>query len=928
MRPGNPYIAGNPVGTSHAFVGRDDVLRNVLDLLCDPQHHGVVLYGQRRIGKTSILQHLKAWLPANGGPRAIYFDLQDKASLPIGTIMAQLAAAIANELDLPDPEPTSKPEAWFRDTWLPSVFAGLAANESLAVLLDEFDVLADAESQRAASATFFRYLRDLLEKTTPRLKFVFVIGRNLEDLSYLAGPLFKTLPSDHISLLLQPEAEHLVRMSERNGSLPWNPEAIEKTWALTRGHPYLLQHLCWQIWQRAQAGDRADRAVTAEDVEAAVPHTLKASLNALEWLWGGLPPAGRVVASALAKAGTGAISEEALQQVLHESGVRVVIRELRDAPQLLSEWDILEAEDGGYRFRVELLRQWIAKFKPLSRVQEELDRIEPLAEVLYKAGEGFFKAGNLNGAMAQLRQAIGINPNHLRANELVAEILISKSDWDEAQQVLEKLHEMHPAAARPRLVQVLLAQASLSDDEDRRVELYEQVLALDERNAEAFKGSQKIWTARGDRARGGGRLEQAVVAYRKAGLIERAKEVDNELRAQELPVVEKLVHQLEATEQYEAALEEIRKTEDRFVGLKDWTEDRLRIGRSLAMVTNYLLAIDAVENGDPKTATKLLADIVGSAPTYKDSAKYLYEAVSGVEVDRLLQAEQHAKSAEAAWKMQLAEAEKQAKIAEAAQEQLETHVRLADAATASLEERNKQIDLEAEMARASLAESRDKKLFRDNVSQKVSRWVLIPWSITATVYALWLGLRSPPPTNLQPLSIKPSASTVSRTAEPDSGPPSTPTALPSASPACPGGSRAGDGGKCISDQINFKCRELVGCDCAPGDLMCAMKCSARPATPPTERIPRGFDCEAARAALQIATDEAKKCGNPEGPWGTCTVEITFMPKGTVQAKLVAGADFRGTPVEACVIGKFQGAKRPPFNGEPVLATSSFTMEPP
>jgi hypothetical protein len=81
--PVNPYIAGNPVGDSAAFVGRADVLRDVLRVLRRPQDNAVVLYGQRRIGKTSILQHLAAWLSRRGPFRPVYFDLQDKAAWPL-----------------------------------------------------------------------------------------------------------------------------------------------------------------------------------------------------------------------------------------------------------------------------------------------------------------------------------------------------------------------------------------------------------------------------------------------------------------------------------------------------------------------------------------------------------------------------------------------------------------------------------------------------------------------------------------------------------------------------------------------------------------------------------------------------------------------------------------------------------------------------
>ena len=62
----NPYIAGNPVGRGEAFVGRVDVLREVLVALENRHENALVLYGQRRIGKTSLLQELTLRLPEIG----------------------------------------------------------------------------------------------------------------------------------------------------------------------------------------------------------------------------------------------------------------------------------------------------------------------------------------------------------------------------------------------------------------------------------------------------------------------------------------------------------------------------------------------------------------------------------------------------------------------------------------------------------------------------------------------------------------------------------------------------------------------------------------------------------------------------------------------------------------------------------------------
>jgi len=143
--PINPYVAGNPVDDSPAFIGRADVLREVVRVLRRPQDNAIVLYGQRRIGKTSILQHLAAQLPREGPYRPVYFDLQDKAAWPLGRVLQELARTIAHVLGLPDPDLGTDPETAFRQTWLPATLNTLASTSALVLLLDEFDVLADAK---------------------------------------------------------------------------------------------------------------------------------------------------------------------------------------------------------------------------------------------------------------------------------------------------------------------------------------------------------------------------------------------------------------------------------------------------------------------------------------------------------------------------------------------------------------------------------------------------------------------------------------------------------------------------------------------------------------------------------------------------------------------------------------------------------------
>ena len=297
-KPINPYIAGNPVGNSKAFVGRADVLREVQRILERPQENAILLYGQRRIGKTSVLQYLQAQLSQQSGRHSLYFDLQDKAQLSLDQVVCELARYIADCLQIPNPDLGEHAADAFRETWLQEILQALPADESLTLLLDEFDVLADPQGFQAGKE-FFPWLRQLIAQDPQRLNFVFVIGRNVNDLDSISKSLFKSVKSYPVSLLNRKDTESLIRLSEVDNSLQWADESIEKIYQLTNGHAYLTQQLCSHVWE-----DLVDEEqVGVEDIETVIDDTLSASRNMFEWLWDGLPPAGRIVISALAEAG-------------------------------------------------------------------------------------------------------------------------------------------------------------------------------------------------------------------------------------------------------------------------------------------------------------------------------------------------------------------------------------------------------------------------------------------------------------------------------------------------------------------------------------------------------------------------------------------------------------------------------------------------
>ena len=312
----NPYTAGDPVGKTAFFVGRADVLREVGRMLRHPTQNAITLYGQRRIGKTSILQYLEAHLPQAGPYLPVYFDLMHKAGLPLGEILRDLARSIALKLNLPDGGLENTTEKTFHDAYLPGVLRALPEQASLVLLLDEFDVLADPQAEQHSKRQFFSYLRDLRQLDPQRLQFIFVLGRNIDDLDVVAQGLFKDLPSQRVSLLGQKDAEALARLSERQGSLAWTPNATARVWELTSGHPYLTQALCSQIWEDAREVANLPAPAQPADVEKAVAGALERSQNMFAWLWEGLGPAEKVVAAALAGVGPTVVDEDRLGTIL------------------------------------------------------------------------------------------------------------------------------------------------------------------------------------------------------------------------------------------------------------------------------------------------------------------------------------------------------------------------------------------------------------------------------------------------------------------------------------------------------------------------------------------------------------------------------------------------------------------------------------
>jgi tetratricopeptide (TPR) repeat protein len=469
----NPYIAGNPVRGETYFVGRTDILRDVLALFNNTQANAIVLFGQRRIGKTSILLELEQQLADSGAYLPVYFDLHDKSDLSLSEVLFRLAEQVSRQVGgmIVDRAHFDTEGSFFRNDFLPA--AVCPTSKKLIFLFDEFDVL-DRPYKGQVGATFLPYLRRWVAPICD-VQFVLAMGRRPDELSTQTLNTFRQAQLCHVSLMDISESLTIVRQSEQNHSLYWSDAGINRTFYWTQGHPYLTQLLCSEVWEMLY--DEAPHpdemmpeppTAMAEDVDLAVEATLELGANAFQWIWNGLTPAEKIAFSALAGPGKSSMSRQALRSKLRYRGSGNLRRELEMAPENLVKRDLLRRSGNGYRFTIPLLQRWVLENKPLGRVRADLENLEPMARSLFKEGKNCFANDDLDRAEILFRRALAIDPNHVQARLFLGRIHLLRGNPAEAVLVVESAYDSDPMAAQPDLITALLALADAQTDIDEQ----------------------------------------------------------------------------------------------------------------------------------------------------------------------------------------------------------------------------------------------------------------------------------------------------------------------------------------------------------------------------------------------------------------------------------------------------------------------------
>jgi tetratricopeptide (TPR) repeat protein len=266
----NPYVAGAPVLDDDLFVGREALLSRILQTI---HNNSILLYGERRIGKTTLQHHLRRRLQKMQDPDYDFYPvLIDLQGTPQERFFATMAEDIFGDLapilDGAQARRQSPPgneydhNAFSREIYqvLEVLKKRSAKKAKLVLLIDEVDELNNYDprvNQRLRSLFMKSFAEDLVAVVSG-------VGIKKEWASE-GSPWYNFFEEIEVKPFTRKDAEELIEKPIR-GIFKLEQGVVDRIIENTGCKPYLIQKLCVSLVNRMH--DEKRRRITLADVEA------------------------------------------------------------------------------------------------------------------------------------------------------------------------------------------------------------------------------------------------------------------------------------------------------------------------------------------------------------------------------------------------------------------------------------------------------------------------------------------------------------------------------------------------------------------------------------------------------------------------------------------------------------------------------------
>lgn len=387
----NPYSTGTPTHDKKMFYGRECDMAYLQDNLTRPLARTVlVLYGQRRSGKTTLLLQLNNSEDLNGHI-PVLIDMQRVSyKISLSSLLYRIAFYIFQALkkqglhtDQPLRDAFDLDPTFAFDQFLDAIEDGLEG-QKLILLIDEFEVLEEQVKKGVLQPEIFEYLRSLMQHRQ-YMNFLLAGTHTIEQLTRGYWSVFFNIARHyHLGKLSADGAEDLIRKPVA-GYLEYDPLAVQKIRQLTDDQPYLIHLICRALVDHCN--DLCKSYVTINDVNIVLQEAMLTGQNHFGWIWAEqLTPQKRVLLSALAESADGRSSSLMdINEIYRRYRIPYVREQILASLKDLIEADIVEnvadtgreiVSDGTrYRVPVGLIRQWLRKEKSLDQVRKEFQDV-------------------------------------------------------------------------------------------------------------------------------------------------------------------------------------------------------------------------------------------------------------------------------------------------------------------------------------------------------------------------------------------------------------------------------------------------------------------------------------------------------------------------------------------------------------------------
>lgn len=384
----NLYSTGTPTHDRRMFYGRKEDIAFLQPNLTSDVKSVIVLFGQRRSGKTTLLIHLvNSSILGENIP--VLIDMQRLSyQMTVESLFRRMASYIAQALRrrnmivaTPDTGDFQLDPTHAFDLFLDGVEEQLA-NRKLILLIDEFEVLEDQVTKGALKPEIFEYLRDVVQHRQ-KLNVLFSGTHQITKYTKWYRSVFFNIALHHrLSHLSVQDAEDLIRKPVE-GFLEYDPLTVKKIHQLTADQPYLIHLMCRAIVD--YCNDRRKSYVTINDVNIVLQSAMQTGQFHFDWLWDQIRPEERVALAALAEGTRDSrwLSFAELIDVYRRHHIVSYKHEyILDALKTLSDADVIEEgtdntgsstlDNRRYRIPVGLTRGWLLKEHPIELVRSEL----------------------------------------------------------------------------------------------------------------------------------------------------------------------------------------------------------------------------------------------------------------------------------------------------------------------------------------------------------------------------------------------------------------------------------------------------------------------------------------------------------------------------------------------------------------------------